>query len=39
MTLKKEIDRIKKELADLNFRIIYGKTLDEFIQEIILKSK
>ena len=37
MALKQEIDRIKKELANLNYRIIYGKTLDELIQEITLK--
>jgi hypothetical protein len=37
MTLKQELDRIKKELADLNYRVIYGKTLTELIQEIILK--
>lgn len=31
MALKQELDRIKKELADLNYRIIYGKTLTELI--------
>ena len=31
MTLKKEIDRIKKELVDLSFRITLGKTLNELI--------
>ena len=37
MTLKQELDRIKKELVDINYRMIYGKTLTELIQEIILK--
>ena len=37
MALKQEIDRIKKELVDINYRMIYGKTLAELIQEIILK--
>lgn len=37
MALKQELDRIKKELADLNYRVIYGKTLTELIQEKISK--
>jgi hypothetical protein len=39
MVLKQEINRIKKELVDINYRMIYGKTLTELIQEIISKSK
>ena len=39
MALKQEINRIKKELVDINYRMIYGQTLTELIQEIILKSK
>lgn len=39
MALKQEIERIKKELVDINYRMIYGKTLAKLIQEIILKSK
>ena len=39
MALKQEINRIKKELVDINYRMIYGKTLAELIQGIILKSK
>ena len=39
MALKKEVDRIKRDMADLSFRAIYGKTLDEFVKEIIEKSK
>ncbi len=39
MALKKDVDRIKRDMADLSFRVIYGKTLDEFVKEIIEKSK
>ena len=37
MILKQEINRIKKELVDINYRMLYGKTLTELIEEIILK--
>ena len=37
MILKQEINRIKKELVDINYRMLYGETLTELIQEIILK--
>jgi len=39
MVLKQEINRIKKELANISFQATLGKTLNELIQEIISKSK
>ena len=39
MALKQEINRIKKELANIGFQATLGKTLNELIQEITLNTK
>lgn len=35
MTLEKEIIRIKKELAELNCKIVFGKTFEQLLKEIV----
>ena len=39
MALKQEINRIKKELANIGFQATLGKTLNELIQGITLNTK
>ena len=34
MELKEEVERIKKELADLSCVLCFGKTIDEFVKEL-----
>lgn len=34
MELREEVERIKKELADLSFTLCFGKTVDEFVKEL-----
>ena len=35
MTLSEQIEKIKSDIADSQFKIMYGKTIKEFVQEII----
>ena len=37
-TLEKEINRIKKELADIGFKFMFGKTCEELVEEILAKT-
>jgi len=34
MTLEEEIIRIKKELAELNCQLVFGKTFEQLLKEI-----
>ena len=37
-TLEEEINRIKKELADIGFKFTFGKTCEELIEEIFAET-
>lgn len=37
-TFKEEINRIKKELADIGFKFTFSKTYEELIEEIFAKT-
>lgn len=39
MSLGKEVDRIKSELANIGSKMITGKTIEELIKEIIREVK
>lgn len=39
MSLDKEIDRIKSELANIGSKMIMGKTIEELVEEIIREVK
>lgn len=38
MILSKEIQRIKSDLADVSSKMLYGKTAEEIIEEILIKE-
>lgn len=35
MTLSEQIEKIKSDIADSQFKIMYGKTIKEAVEEII----
>lgn len=35
MTISKEIERIKSELADISLKMLYGKTAEEIVKEAL----
>lgn len=35
MILSKEIQRIKPELADISLKMLYGKTAEEIVKEVL----
>ena len=35
MILSKEIQRIKSELADISLKMLYGKTAEEIVKEVL----
>ena len=35
MILSKEIQRIKSEVADISLKMLYGKTAEEIVKEIL----
>ncbi len=39
MTLSKEIQRIKSEVADISLKMLYGKTAEEIVEEIIKREE
>lgn len=38
MSLNKEVERIKTEIADISCKILTGKTIEELVKEIITKN-
>lgn len=38
MVLSEEIQRIKSDLADISLKMLYGKTAEEIIEEILTKK-
>jgi hypothetical protein len=38
MSLNKEVERIKTEIADISCKILTGKTVEELVKEIITKN-
>ncbi len=39
MILSKEIQRIKSELADISLKMLYGKTAEEIVKEVLTDKK
>lgn len=39
MSLGKEVDRIKSELANIGSKMITGKTIEELVKEIVKEVK
>lgn len=39
MILSKEIQRIKSELADISLKMLYGKTAEEIVREVLTNKE
>lgn len=39
MILSKEIQRIKSEVADISLKMLYGKTAEEIVKEMLTNEK
>lgn len=39
MILSKEIQRIKSEVADISLKMLYGKTAEKIVKEVLTNEK